>query len=82
MTDAPQSSDSARVAARSWPIPRQRRALAIAALVVVALLALIWLIGRWRAPPYQQSVLALAQAQSNRLIDIAALFQSLAGTAP
>jgi cobalt-zinc-cadmium efflux system membrane fusion protein len=51
MSDTPQSSDSARVAARSWPLPRQRRALAIAAAVVVALLALIWLIGRWRAPP-------------------------------
>jgi cobalt-zinc-cadmium efflux system membrane fusion protein len=51
MSDAPHPSDSARVAARGWPIPRQRRALAIGALVVVALLALIWLIGRWRAPP-------------------------------
>jgi membrane fusion protein, heavy metal efflux system len=51
MTDNPQSADSARVAARGWPIARQRRALAVAAAVVLVLLALIWLIGRWRAPP-------------------------------
>jgi len=31
---------------------------------------------------YQQSVLTLAQAQTNRLIDTAALFQALGGTAP
>ena len=31
---------------------------------------------------YQQNVLALAQAQSNRLLDTAALFQALGGTAP
>ena len=51
MADNPQPSDSDRVAARSWPIPRQRRTLAIATLTLLALVALVWLIERWREPP-------------------------------
>jgi outer membrane protein TolC len=31
---------------------------------------------------YQQNVLALVQAQTNRLLDTAALFQALGGSAP
>lgn len=88
---APSAQDS--INRRAWSRQRQLRAVALSVAAGIGVILLFWIGGRIFGPhaaplaallnaeqSYQQAIVSLTQARTNRYADTAALFQALGGS--